>query len=196
MTDDKPADNGGPDRSVTLSTMSSMRRVDPFGVAALAAAGTLAGHELGYLAESGDGGVSHAYLGALGPIIVLALCTAAWIGAVRVLRRDSGRPPSFAMLAGVQIGVFAAMEVGERVTTGSASSLLSVPVILGLVVQPLVAWAALRLLATGRRIIEALFVRDAPSLTAATFPLQRWTVETPITAIVGNRLRVRGPPVV
>lgn len=174
--------------------MSAERRVDPFGVAALAAAGTMAGHELGYLAESGDGGVSHAYLGALGPVLVLALCAAAWTSAVRVLRRDTGRAPSLLLLGGLQVGLFAAMEIGERVTTGTTDSLLSVPVLLGLALQPCVAWAALGLLATGRRIIEALFLSDDPMLASAALSLPRWRVDAAVDAVAVNRLRVRGPP--
>ena len=174
--------------------MSSERRVDPFGVAALAAAGTMAGHELGYLAESGDGGVSHAYFGTLGPVVVVALCAAAWTGAVGVLRRDTGRTPSLALLAGLQIGVFAAMEIGERITTGTTGSLSSTPVLLGLALQPCVAWVALRLLATSRRIIEALFLSEVSVLASAALSLTRWHAGTPLNAVVGNRLRVRGPP--
>lgn len=174
--------------------MSSVRSVDPFGVAALAVAGTLAGHELGYLTERGRDGVSHAYLGALGPIVALTLCAAAWMAAVRVLRRDTGRAPSFVMLAGIQAALFVAMEIGERITTGSVSSLQSLPVVLGLLLQPLTAWAALRLLAAGRRIIEALFARAALTATPAALPLLRWKTTAFDDATIGGRLRVRGPP--
>jgi len=154
----------------------------------------MAGHELGYLTDSTDATVSHAYFGALGPVIVLALCAAAWSSALRVLRRDAGRTPSLALLAGLQAALFAAMEIGERVTTDSAGSLLSVPVMLGLVVQPIVAWAALRLLATSRHIIEALFAPDAPALDPASLPASHWRIDACVDLVIGNRLRVRGPP--
>lgn len=174
--------------------MSSVRRADPFGVAALAAAGTMAAHEVGYLGETGESVVSHEYFGVLGPIVILTLCLAAWFGAVRVLRRDSGRAPSLAVLAGVQISLFAAMEIGERITTGSTSSLLSIPVILGLALQPIAAWAALRLLSAGRRIIEAFFVPAAPTISPAALQLPHWRIDVLVEAVVGARLRARGPP--
>ena len=58
--------------------MCSARRADPFGVAALAAAGAMTAHEIGYLGETGESVVSHEYFGVLGPIVILALCAAAW----------------------------------------------------------------------------------------------------------------------
>ena len=174
--------------------MSSARRADPFGVAALAAAGAMTAHEIGYLAETGESVVSHEYFGVLGPIVILALCAAAWFGALSVLRRDTGRTPSFALLAGVQVGLFAAMEIGERISIGSTSSLLSSPVLLGLALQPLVAWTALRLLSAGRRIIEAFFVPEAPDFSPAALQLPHWRVDVLVDAVLGAQLRVRGPP--
>ena len=174
--------------------MSSARRTDPFGVAALAAAGAMTAHEIGYLAETGESVVSHEYFGVLGPIVILTVCIAAWFGAVRVLRRDPGRAPSLALLAGVQVGLFAAMEIGERISTGSTSSLLSSPVLLGLALQPLVAWAALRLLSASRRIIEAFFVPEAPDFSPAALQLPHWRVDVLVDAMLGAQLRVRGPP--
>jgi hypothetical protein len=174
--------------------MSSARRADPFGVAALAAAGAMSAHEIGYLAETGESVVSHEYFGVLGPVVILALCAAAWFGAVRVLRRDTGCAPPFALLAGVQVGLFTAMEIGERISTGSTSSLLSSPVLLGLALQPLVAWTALRLLSAGRRIIEAFFVPEAPDFSPAALQLPHWRVDVLVDAVLGAQLRVRGPP--
>ena len=174
--------------------MSPARRADPFGVAALAAAGAMTAHEIGYLAETGESVVSHEYFGVLGPIVILAVCIAAWFGAVRVLRRDPGRAPSLALLAGVQVGLFAAMEIGERISIGSTSSLLSSPVLLGFALQPLVAWAALRLLSAGRRIIEAFFVPEAPDFSPAALQLPHWRVDVLVDAMLGAQLRVRGPP--
>jgi hypothetical protein len=174
--------------------MSSARRADPFGVAALAAAGTMTAHEIGYLGETGESVVSHEYFGVLGPIVILALCAAAWFGALSVLRRDTGRAPSLALLAGVQVGLFAAMEIGERISIGSTSSLLSTPVLLGLVLQPLVAWAALRLLSASRRIIEAFFVAEAPTISPVVLQLPHWRIDVRVDAVLGARHRVRGPP--
>jgi len=194
VTDGKALGPAVSSLAVSLSGMSSARRADPFGVAALAAAGAMVAHEIGYLGETDESVVSHEYFGILGPIVILALCTAAWFGAVRVLRRDTGRAPSLALLAGVQVGLFSAMEIGERISTGSASSLLSTPVLLGLALQPLVAWAALQLLSASRRIIEAFFVPEAPTISPVAPQLPHWRIDVLVEAVLGARLRVRGPP--
>jgi|TARA_B110000483_G_scaffold145340_1_gene173452 hypothetical protein len=151
-------------------------------------------HEIGYLAETGESIVSHEYFDVLGPAIVIALCVAAWFGTVRVLRRDTGRAPSLALLAGVQVGLFAAMEIGERISTGSTSSLLSTPVLFGLALQPLVAWAALRLLSASRRVIEAFLVSKAPDFSPTALQLPHWRIDVLVETVLGARLRVRGPP--
>jgi hypothetical protein len=194
VSNDKSPDHTVSSLAVILSGMSSARHADPFGIAALAAAGAMTAHEIGYLAETGESVVSHEYFGVLGPVVVIALCVAAWFGALSVLRRDTGRAPSLALLAGVQVGLFAAMEIGERIGTGSTSSLLSSPVLLGLALQPLVAWTALRLLSAGRRIIEAFFVPEAPDFSPAALQLPHWRVDVLVDAVLGAQLRVRGPP--
>ena len=86
------------------------------------------------------------------------------------------------------------MEIGERISIGSTSSLLSSPVLLGFALQPLVAWAALRLLSAGRRIIEAFFVPEAPDFSPAALQLPHWRVDVLVDAMLGAQLRVRGPP--
>ena len=99
-----------------------------------------------------------------------------------------------AALAGLQVGGYLAMEVGERLFTDSAPALLSGPVLIGLLLQPVLALVALRILNAGRRIIEALFVGATPVL-----PTRSIILPTPVTVFVGDllplRLRVRGPPV-
>lgn len=174
--------------------MTSERRADSFGVIALAAAGTMTAHELGYLTDAGADDGTHMYFGVLGPIVVLAVCLAGWFAAVRIVRRDVGRAPSFALLAGLQIGAYVVMEVAEQVTSGVTSGPISVPVFLGLALQPVVAWAALQILDAGHRVIRALFADDVPTLRNR--PVDFVTV---IDSVVGtqlpSRLRVRGPPV-
>jgi|TARA_R110002110_G_scaffold92168_3_gene240057 hypothetical protein len=194
VTDDKSPGHTVVSLTVSLAGMSSVRRADPLGVLALAAAGAMTAHEIGYLGETGESAVSHEYFGVLGPIVILALCSAAWFGAIRILQRDTGRAPSLALLAGVQVGLFAAMEIGERLSTGSTSSLLSTPVVLGLTLQPFVAWAALRLLSASRRLIEAFLVPEAPEFSPAALQLPHWRVDVLVETVLGARLRVRGPP--
>jgi hypothetical protein len=176
------------------AVMTSERRADPFGVVALAAAGTMTAHELGYLTDAGAADGAHTYFGVLGPIVVLALCIAAWFAAMRIVRRDVGRAPSFALLAGLQVGAYVVMEVAEQVTSGVAPEPISIPVLLGLALQPVAAWVALQTLDAGHRIIRALFVDDVPTL-----PSRPVVFATPVASVVGtklpSRLRVRGPPV-
>lgn len=174
--------------------MPSGRQVDPFGVVALAAAGAMSAHELGYLTHRSPDDGAHAYLGVLGPLVLMGLCVAGWIAALRIVRRDAGRPPSFAALACLQVGGYLTMEVGERLFTDSAPAMLSPAVVAGLALQPAVAWTALCLLRAGSRLIEALFV-DATPLT----PRGSASPPTPVDGLAGAllpvRLRVRGPPV-
>jgi preprotein translocase subunit SecY len=174
--------------------MTSERRADSFGVIALAAAGTMTAHELGYLTNAGADDRTHMYFGVLGPVVVLALCLAGWFAAVRIVRRDVGRAPSFALLAGLQIGGYVVMEVAEQVTSGGISGPISIPVFFGLALQPVVAWVALQILDAGHRVIRALFVDDVLMLRNRSV-----VFATVIASVVGtqvpSRLRVRGPPV-
>ena len=168
------------------------RRIDPFGLAALAGAGTLAAHQVGYLAD-GASDVSHAYLGLLGPVVVLVSCVAAWVASIRVLRNDAGRLPSFGLLAWAQVSLFVLMEVAERAVSGF-ESLMSAPVLIGLFLQPVVAWAALLLLSLGRRVLETLRPATkrlpAARLVAARAPVSILALDSSCA-----RLRLRGPPV-
>lgn len=169
------------------------RRVDPFGLGALVASGTLAGHELGYFI-GGRSSVSHTYVDLIGPFVVLMGCLAAWLAALRILRDDAGRLPSVGVLIVAQTLAFTGMEVTERVVTDSLTSLASTPVVIGLLLQPLVALVAKQLLAVGERLVEAFrpVVRRAVS---------RSLVDTarPVAVLVSSpglvRLRLRGPPV-
>lgn len=169
------------------------RGVDRFGLVALVAAGTLAAHEIGYLADEGAS-VSHAYLGVAGPLVLLAACVAAWLAAVRVLRDDPRRLPSVGALAAAQLGLYAIVEVAERVLGGAMSSLVSTPVVLGLVAQAVVAWLALRLLRLGRAVVVRLRRRRVRAVRSVLAD-----APTPATVFLSNTtfagLPVRGPPV-
>lgn len=166
--------------------------MDRFGLGALVASGTLAAHEVAYL--TGDGGsISHGYLGLVGPMVVLAACVAAWSAALRILRHDPGRRPRLTRLAGAQFVLFIVVEFGERLVSDSLASFVSTPVVIGIVVQPLVAWIALALLRVGRRLVEAWRDRrplpPAPPLAPAAA-----RVSALVWPAAAHRLRVRGPP--
>jgi hypothetical protein len=168
-------------------------RVDPFGLGALVAAGTLSAHQIGYLTDA-DARAAHTYLSVIGPAILLIGFAAAWAAALRILRHDSGRAPSWSTLTAIQVSLFAAMEVGEWVALDSFGSLWSTPVIVGLCAQPVVAFAALRLLRVGQRVVTSysgsIAVFDersddvAPAEPASVVLVERGVV-----------LRLRGPPV-
>ncbi|BAN01137.1 hypothetical protein [Ilumatobacter coccineus] len=174
-------------------TRPAERRVDPFGLGALVASGTLAAHELGYFI-GGRSSVSHSYVEWIGPIVVLMGCLAAWLAALRILRNDPGRLPSVGVLIALQTVVFAAMEVAERITSDSLTSLASAPVIVGLLLQPLVALVAKQLLAVGQRLVEAFRPTATPRASHSLVDTPR-----PLAVLVSSpglvRLRLRGPPV-
>lgn len=172
---------------------------DPAGVLALAGAGTIAAHELGYLVDPLTGGtsaqVSHAHLAVLGPLALFALCVAGWAAAVRVLRAGGGTPPSWRHLAALQTGAYLALEVGERAVAGDLESLASAPVALGLLLQPVIAWAAIRLLAVGRDVLVRVFGATDVRLPVVPLPSPVAPVIAVRSVWVAGRARPRGPPV-
>ncbi|WP_420451825.1 hypothetical protein [Ilumatobacter sp.] len=166
--------------------------VDRAGVGALAASGVLVAHEVGYLV--GDGAsVSHAYLGVVGPLVVLATCAAAWCAAVRVLRHDPRRLPSLSTLALLQMSAFVSMEAGERLVAGSVDPSVSGPVVAGLLLQPLVAAIALQLLRVGRSLVEAW--RDGRHrIAGSVLPPALAPVSVLVRGQGSGEPRLRGPP--
>lgn len=167
-------------------------RLDPFGLSALVAAGTLAAHQVGYLTDA-DARTAHTYLSVIGPLALLIGFIAAWAAALRILRHAPGRAPAWSTLTAFQVVLFAAMEVAEWLAVDSFGTLWSTPVIVGLLAQPVVAFAALRLLTVGGRIVSsysgplALFARDTDHVD----------VLEPASVILIERsalLRLRGPP--
>lgn len=169
------------------------RRIDPFGLSALVASGTLSAHEIGYFV-GGSGSVSHAYFGIVGPLVVLMGCVAAWLAAVRILRHDAGRLPSIGVLAGLQTVIFLGMEVAERFASDSLASLVSTPVLIGLLLQPLVAALAKQLLAVGRRLVE-VFRPASPTRSARLLINSPRPIVLVLSSLWFVCLRLRGPPV-
>lgn len=167
---------------------------DRFGVAALAVAGMLTAHQLGYLSDSARV-VSHEHLAVLGPAALLMVSVAGWFAAARVVRLDAGGAPSWLALSGIQIILFLLMEFAEHLVAGSVSSLWSTPVILGVVLQPLVARLALELVTIGERVLLHLSSRTAmPRRFAVVFLAS--ANEPGSSQEAGALLRSRGPPVV
>lgn len=169
------------------------RRLDPVGLGALVATGTLGAHQLGYVA---DGGATtmHEYLGIVGPAVLMFGFVAAWTAALRILRHDGGRAPSLAQLSALQVALFVAMEAIERLATGSLGTIGSTPVVLGLLAQPLVAFVALRVLRRGGKVLESLVAVTSPGRPTTT-PLRPTAPLTPTTAVPRSAIRLRGPPI-
>lgn len=123
---------------------------------ALAMAGTLAAHQLGYgmstfLAASG-GVPDHAHMG---PMIGVSLAIAAIAGAVLMVRRAGAPAPGAAALAATQTVLFLVLEVAER--HGDVVALVSSPAVWwGLAAQPLIAWVVLWLVGVGRLVAARL----------------------------------------
>ncbi len=173
-------------------TIPTERRADRFGVVALAASGTLAAHQLGYLSDT-ETAAMHSYLAVVGPVVLLIAFVAGWVAAVRILRRDGGRAPTLGRLTAAQLGLYAAMEIVERLLGDGIGSLWSVPVVCGLIAQPLVAWAALRILRISAAVLEAL----TPRLQGAARILRRRPLATVFDILPPRRggILLRGPPV-
>lgn len=173
--------------------MPLRQRIDGFGLAALAASGTLTAHQFAYLADA-EARNAHTYFAIVGPVVLLAAFAATWSAAIRIVRRDAGRLPSVGALTAYQVGLYVAIEIGERMLGGEAlGSLTSMPVLLGLAAQPAVAWAALRLLGVGARLLVALV---APPVPCERAPSVSWTVPSRLVLQTLPRatVRLRGPP--
>jgi hypothetical protein len=180
----------------------SDRSGDPFGLVALAGAGMMLAHQVGYMTDS-TRGAGHEHFGILGPIAVLGTLVALWSAAVSVVHRALTRHtgprmttngPSFFQLTVFQSILYAAMEAAERLVGDAPGTLWSLPVVVGLAAQPLVAYFALVVLRAGERAL--LFILDRIQPTAHTDPLVLHC--TPTDAVdavssVGDVLS-RGPP--
>ncbi len=155
----------------------------------------MAAHELGYLAERADAaGPSHSYVVVAAPLLFGALCVAGWLAALRIVRRDTGRAPSWISLSSIQVSLYVVIEVVERVASGTLGTLWSVPVAAGLALQPVIAAVAVTVLRVGRRVIEMVVARTArPRLPAALTNPARSDLVVPVGGAVGI-VRLRGPP--
>lgn len=167
-------------------------RPDPAAVAALAGAGALIGHEVGYLAAA-DAGVGHGHIAWMVPVALGVAIVGFWASALSVLRRLPTPAPSVASLALVQSAIYLVLEVGERLVGFGGTSLFSVPVFLGLAAQPLVAWAAVRLLRLGNRIVAQLVETPPSPLLPVRSEWRAFTSPRLVPVRVAT-VPARGPP--
>lgn len=165
---------------------------DPYAIAALAGAGTLVGHELGYLAEAGARS-GHDYFALVAPLAIVGVVVAMWASAVSVLRRGALRAPSVAALASAQALLYLGFEIGERTVGATESPLFSLPVILGLLAQPLVAWLAVHALKLTSALVAG-FVNATPSTISRARNREIGFSASPPTLIIGGPASARAPP--
>lgn len=158
----------------------------------LAAAAVLLGHGITYALVHPDGheragvlaATGHAYLHLLeGPGLVLAIVSVMAAAAVGLGRIGDApdRATLFRRLAGLQLGAFAAMEIAERIASGSlfgAGLSDALVVVVGLAIQLALARAGAWLLDVVRRAGERL----VDSLARATPPPQRAAIAIALPA--------------
>ena len=152
----------------------------------------MVGDEIGYLADPGAAS-GHGYVVVVAPFAIAGAVLAVWASALSVLRRIPGRAPNVATLATTQSALYLTFEVGERLIGSTDSPLFSLPVALGLLAQPLVAWFAVRALRLG---IAAIAVTVTDQLTAPIAVRSTWHPNPRHVAptLVLRLIPARGPP--
>lgn len=186
---------------VTPRTLASdMSRRISLGL--LAIAGVLVGHALGYLvaypddAERAMAGAGHGYLGPVAAVVAPFGLAAVLAIAVRTVRRLAAAP-SLWQLAGVQVLVFAAQEVLERIPgPGQPVDVITERAVwFGLVAQLLVAWLSLRLVGLTARVVRAVARAPRPRLVASPPRVACLrSARVPVHPALGRLPRRRGPP--
>jgi hypothetical protein len=137
------------------------------GLVALASAGALSAHTLGYSSASvvsaRGGDVPHGHLVLLGWLGGVAAAVAVLALAVAGARRASCCPElRLRALLAAQVGVYGWLEISERALQGEPmSGLLTTPVLLGLLAQPLTAWVLVVLLTATTAAVRRLVRRRA-----------------------------------
>jgi hypothetical protein len=146
----------------------------------------------------------HDYLSYVGPVVVggaIVSMTTFVLDRIRVARRPHpGRTATYGVLfrrlAVLQVLAFAGMEVSERLIHGEGMGTLVHPaVVIGVLLQPIAAFLAGRVLARADRIIELLVERlrrRRPTSSAPHGPTRPVRTRRLVPALDGWALR--GPP--
>jgi hypothetical protein len=183
------------------------------GLLGAAAVGAIVGHGVTYILAVWDEGSRHALLAetghgywdlALGTAIVLGL----WLTGAVVLRHfhpgpravtSTGLWPLTLRLAGLQVVLFAALEVGERLVGAvpMSESLFHEVMSLGVAVQAVVALVIallLRLLVRAAEVLAEVLLGSRPPVAASPVPRRSFHDPLrPVTVLAGGT-GVRGPP--
>ena len=164
-------------------------------IIALAAAGMLTGHVIGYGISDATKAPDHGYLSLAGPIVGLIAVLVTTNMAIKVVRRAKVIVPSWRWLLFTQVAFFVVLETTERVVTGSLTDLGSLPVLLGLAAQIPVAIVLRWLTGTTVRLISRWAEIDRPVFS--TPEVFRW--HTPVVVATRSArfvpVGLRGPPV-
>ena len=171
------------------------------GLLALACAGALSGHGVGYATGALLGGgaelVAHEHLqlltwlwGVAGAVAILALAAA---GARRASCCAGVR---LRPLLSAQLAVYGWLEISERVLLGeSLLGLLTAPVLLGLAAQPVTAWTLVLLLAAATRVARRLLRRLAPFVVPAPLRRRSTGLRRPQRRLLVPSSGSRAPPI-
>lgn len=179
------------------------------GVAAIAALGIALAHWAAYAVVVPDPHAregllettGHTYLPLLGAALVAVLVGTVGVSLVERFGRGTRIPTDLLVIAFIQVGGFAVLEVGERALFGSSgvAGIAGEPVVwLGLMFQVVVAAAAtlvLRLLIKGAAIVRALFSGAAPARRRTPSVVSFFSqIAAPRPAPCAGASSRRGPP--
>ncbi|MEM9036941.1 MAG: hypothetical protein AAGA99_20270 [Actinomycetota bacterium] len=176
-----------------------MRPDQPFDrvlLVAIAGAGALVGHGVGYSLGAAAATTDHGHLSVLAPAATGVAGGAALVLITRWARRAPGRPPYRSLVAG-HVLAYLLLEIVEAALSSPVAHLSSPGFLIGLLAQPLVAWVVARALTTGADVLRAALVRSrrrpARAPRAVRFPAG---LAPAGGVVVGAPRHRRGPPLV
>lgn len=172
------------------------RSFDRWLLAAIAGAGALVGHGIGYSLGAAADATDHGHLAVVAPAVTGIAGLAALALVVRWAQAAPGRPP-YRSLVGAHIVAYLALEVIEAALSSPVAHLSSPGFVIGLAAQPLVAWVVARALRAG-----VVFLRSARIIRRSRSPRAARVIPLPAGRVTGGGVVVgaprqrRGPPVV
>ena len=172
-------------------------------VVLLAASGTLFAHALGYLFSHGPGRLGHqhdavhGYVGTLTTTLAPLAAAALVVAARRIASRLAG-PPTVGAVLVLQVGLFGAQEVLERLAQGELATLSHEPAVLvGLALQLPSALLVVGLVRLAGRVAGAAVAAGTPTAPPPLGPGSMLPSMAPVTVASdtpAHWVRRRGPP--
>jgi hypothetical protein len=165
----------------------------------LAVTGSMLSHSVAYgLLSTGVGFTGHGATDTVFATLMSLLFTLVGVVVVRAaVGNGSVVTITVGRLALLQAGLFAAQEMVESIGSGDslAHALTATPVLVGFLIQPLVALALLMLVRHAERLGAGIAARPAPN--PPTGPAQLWrpiSSAVPLRVDSGNQFGSRAPP--